>query len=116
MGNGELTLGEQRAHFALWSLYKSPLLIGADLRACGGWGQRAGAGAACRGCRAAHGAALARSPPARPCAGRINPDSLAVLLAEEVIAVNQDPLGVPGDLIWAQGASRVRGGEAAGAG
>ena len=27
-----LTIGEQRAHFALWSLYKSPLLISADLR------------------------------------------------------------------------------------
>lgn len=32
VGNGELTLGEQRAHFALWALLKSPLLIGADLR------------------------------------------------------------------------------------
>lgn len=32
MGNGFLTLDEQRAHFALWCLYKSPLLIGTDLR------------------------------------------------------------------------------------
>lgn len=33
--------------------------------------------------------------------------SLSVLTAEEVIAVNQDPLGVPGDLIWKQGALEV---------
>jgi alpha-galactosidase len=75
VGNGKLTLGEQRTHFALWALLKSPLLIGADLRS-------------------------------------INPDSLAILKAREVIAVNQDPLGVAGDLIWVQGASRVSGGSA----
>lgn len=40
----------------------------------------------------------------------IHPDSLAVLKAKEVIAVNQDPLGVAGDLVWMQGASRVSGG------
>lgn len=27
-------MGEQRAHFALWALLKSPLIIGADLRKC----------------------------------------------------------------------------------
>ena len=70
MGNGKLTLGEQRTHFALWALLKSPLLIGADLRS-------------------------------------IDPDSLAILKAREVIAINQDPLAVAGDLIWVQGASRV---------
>lgn len=32
VGNGELTLTEQRAHFALWALLKAPLLIGTDLR------------------------------------------------------------------------------------
>jgi alpha-galactosidase len=32
VGNGRLSLGEQRAHFALWAVMKSPLLIGADLR------------------------------------------------------------------------------------
>lgn len=32
MGNGDLTVNEQRAHFALWALLKSPMLIGADLR------------------------------------------------------------------------------------
>lgn len=38
---------------------------------------------------------------------RISPDSLAILKAQEVIAVNQDPLGVAGDLIWQIGQSRV---------
>jgi hypothetical protein len=31
VGRGSLTLAEQRSHFALWALLKSPLLIGADL-------------------------------------------------------------------------------------
>lgn len=31
-GNKLLTLSEQRAHFALWALIKSPLIIGADIR------------------------------------------------------------------------------------
>lgn len=34
-------------------------------------------------------------------------ESYDILLAEEVIAVNQDPLGVAGDLIWKQGPSEV---------
>ena len=32
VGNTGLTLAEQRTHFALWCLIKSPLLIGADVR------------------------------------------------------------------------------------
>ena len=32
IGNGDLTLPEQRSHFALWCLMKSPLIIGADVR------------------------------------------------------------------------------------
>ena len=31
IGNGDLTLAEQRSHFALWCLMKSPLIIGADV-------------------------------------------------------------------------------------
>ena len=58
--------GEQRAHFALWSLLKSPLLISADLRT-------------------------------------ISPTALNILKAREVVAVNQDDLGVAGDLIWKEG-------------
>lgn len=32
IGNGQLTLAEQRSHFAIWCLMKSPLIIGADVR------------------------------------------------------------------------------------
>ena len=32
VGNGDLTPAQQRSHFVLWVLLKSPLLIGADLR------------------------------------------------------------------------------------
>ena len=70
MGNGLLTLNEQRSHFALWALLKAPLIVSADLR-------------------------------------RLPPASLAILTAVEVIAVNQDPLGVAGDLIWKQGPYEV---------
>ena len=31
-GGSGLTYTEQRAHFALWAIIKSPLIIGADLR------------------------------------------------------------------------------------
>jgi Alpha galactosidase C-terminal beta sandwich domain len=34
-------------------------------------------------------------------------DVKSILLAEEVIAINQDPLGVAGDLIWKQGPNEV---------
>ncbi len=30
-----------------------------------------------------------------------------MLMSEELIAVNQDPLGTPGDLIWKQGSDEV---------
>jgi hypothetical protein len=32
VGNGELTLAEERSHFALWCLLKSPLIIGTDVQ------------------------------------------------------------------------------------
>mmetsp|Transcript_19952 Transcript_19952/g.55463 ORF Transcript_19952/g.55463 Transcript_19952/m.55463 type:complete len:513 (-) Transcript_19952:397-1935(-) len=57
-GDG-LSPAEERSHFALWALVKSPLLIGADLR-----------------CIPAH--------------------SLTLLKNTEIIAVNQDPLGIQG--------------------
>lgn len=66
-----MTITEQRSHFALWALLKSPLLVSADL-------------------------------------GSIAPESLAILKARELIAVNQDPLGVAGDLIWKEGPLEVR--------
>ena len=71
VGNNGLTLNEQRAHFALWALLKSPLIASADLR-------------------------------------HISKEALTILLADEVIAVNQDDLGVAGDLIWKQGPLEVR--------
>ena len=39
---------------------------------------------------------------------QITQATLDILMAEELIAVNQDPLGIPGDLIWKQGANEVR--------
>ena len=38
---------------------------------------------------------------------QITKDTLSVLMADELVAVNQDPLGVPGDLIWKQGSDEV---------
>jgi hypothetical protein len=38
---------------------------------------------------------------------QLSPSTRAVLMAKEVIAVNQDPLGVAGDLVWKQGAKEV---------
>lgn len=75
VGNGQLTHAEERAHFALWALLKSPLLIGADLRV-------------------------------------LRAQSLAVLKAKELLAVNQDELGVAGDLVWKRGSKEVRGPDA----
>ena len=71
VGNNGLTQNEQRAHFALWALLKSPLIASADLR-------------------------------------HISKEALTILLADEVIAVNQDDLGVAGDLIWKQGPLEVK--------
>lgn len=31
-GNGDLTLAEQRTHFAAWVFLKSPILLGTDVR------------------------------------------------------------------------------------
>ena len=31
IGNGGMTLDEEKTHFALWSLAKAPLIIGCDL-------------------------------------------------------------------------------------
>ena len=63
-------MNEQRSHFALWSLFKSPLFIGADLRS-------------------------------------LSSEAKQILTAGEVIAVNQDALGVAGDLVWKQGPLEV---------
>ena len=64
VGNTGLTISEQRVHFALWCMVKSPLLIGSDVRS-------------------------------------IAADSLALLKNKELIAVNQDPLGIQAALVKA---------------
>ncbi|KAI3436067.1 hypothetical protein D9Q98_002125 [Chlorella vulgaris] len=61
---------EQRAHFALWALFKSPLFIGHDLR-------------------------------------NLNSSFVDLLKKKEIVAMNQDELGVAGDLIWQQGTRKI---------
>lgn len=63
-------INEQRSHFALWALLKSPLMVGTDL-------------------------------------ATLTKESYRILLSKEVIAVNQDELGVAGDLIWKEGPAEV---------
>jgi len=60
--NDGMTFDEQKAHFSLWSLVKSPLLIGCDI-----------------------------SAPTQ--------QTLSILMNQEVIAINQDSLGVQGTKI-----------------
>ena len=66
-GNGKLTFEENRSHFALWCMMSSPLILGNDVRKF-----------------------------VRP-DGTANSDDplLKLLTNEELIAINQDPLGVP---------------------
>ena len=59
VGNGKLSMEEQRSHFTLWSLVKAPLLLGCDLK-------------------------------------DINNETLSIISNEEIIAINQDPLGIQG--------------------
>ncbi|CAK0783007.1 hypothetical protein CVIRNUC_006202 [Coccomyxa viridis] len=69
-GGSKLTYTEQRSHFALWAVIKSPLIIGADLR-------------------------------------NMKKEELTLLKSREVIAINQDPLGIAGDRVWKQGPYEV---------
>ena len=57
VGNGGLSDGENRAHFGLWAITKSPLILGSDLR-------------------------------------KLTANQIQILSNTEVIAVNQDPLGI----------------------
>src|SRR5689334_5892097 len=59
IGNGGMTLNEYRTHMSLWSIAKSPLIIGCDVR-------------------------------------NISKESLEILTNPEVIAINQDSLGIQG--------------------
>ena len=107
---------EERAHFALWAILKSPLMISADLRrlahgAVSSGGRRLALRCAGLNCMPTASMQLNGSASCRayrcplPCS--IRPSSLAVLKAKEIIAVNQDALGVAGDLIWKQGPKEV---------
>lgn len=62
VGNGTLTLGEQRVHFSTWAILSAPLLAGNDLTT-------------------------------------MNEETLAILTNSEVIALNQDPLGLQAALV-----------------
>ncbi|CAG8561301.1 12429_t:CDS:10, partial [Cetraspora pellucida] len=62
IGNGNLTLDEQRSHFSFWAALKAPLILGFDIR----------------------------NPP---------PDAKDMALNTEIIAVNQDPLGVSVNIV-----------------
>lgn len=104
---GKLSATEASAHMALWAILKSPLIIGADLR----YGKVPSAGRMQAGLRR-HGISCKYSPPHPDCSAAkrsaLDNDTLAILTAPEVIAVNQDPLGVAGDLVWKQGPAEAR--------
>ena len=68
VGNGDLTLAENRAHFTLWSLAKAPLLLGNDLT-------------------------------------NMPKEIFDIITNREVIAWNQDPLGVQGYMRWSSAAA-----------
>jgi alpha-galactosidase len=70
VGNGGLSLAENRAHFSFWALFASPLMAGNDLQA-------------------------------------MTPEVRDVLTNREVIAVNQDPLGIQGRKVRDDGAREV---------
>jgi len=62
VGNGGMSTMEYQAHFSLWALAKSPLIVGCDIR-------------------------------------NLTADTLAILSNAEVIALNQDALGVQGHML-----------------
>jgi alpha-galactosidase len=74
VGNGQLTYNESVAHFSLWSIMKSPLIIGCDLTT-------------------------------------VTNETLTILTNSEVIAVNQDPLGIQGHRVNVNGNSEVWSGQ-----
>lgn len=63
VGNGKLTVAEQRSHFTLWAVMKAPLLLGNDLT-------------------------------------NMKQETLDILRNKNIIAINQDPLGVQGYRVW----------------
>lgn len=70
VGNGKLTLDENRLHMSLWAILAAPLLAGNDL-------------------------------------SKMTPETKAILLNKEVIAVDQDKLGKQGDRAMAWGMTEI---------
>lgn len=66
IGNGDLTIGEQRVHFSVWSILSAPLLAGNDL-------------------------------------SEMADETLEILTNSDVIALNQDPLGLQAALVRQEG-------------
>lgn len=74
VGNGGLTTVEERAHFGLWAISKSPLILGTDLTKI-----------------SSASLAIIKN------AVRVKPfilPAVANLIYQDVIAINQDPLGL----------------------
>lgn len=65
VGNGALTVGEDRAHFTMWTMLAAPLIAGNDLRS-------------------------------------MSKETIEVLTNKEVIAINQDKLGIQGFKVSAE--------------
>lgn len=66
VGNGKMTLDENRTHMTLWAMLAAPLLAGNDL-------------------------------------SNMKPETLAILMNKDIVAIDQDPLGVQGDRVYAEG-------------
>ncbi|QLG70950.1 hypothetical protein HG535_0A08970 [Zygotorulaspora mrakii] len=63
VGVGNLTDDEEKAHFSMWAMVRSPLIIGADVN-------------------------------------HLKPSSFSIYAQSPVIAINQDPRGVPATRVW----------------
>lgn len=71
VGNGALTMGQQRAHFALWAITKATLILGSQVT-------------------------------------RLSPEQLALVGNKDLIAINQDPLGVQASKVGVNGSMTPR--------
>ena len=70
VGNGGMSLDEDRTHFALWSIMAAPLIAGNDLT-------------------------------------KMSPETQSILLNKEVIAIDQDTLGMPGHRVRKTGTAEL---------
>lgn len=63
VGVGNLTDDEEKSHFSMWALVKSPMIIGADVN-------------------------------------KLKPSSFSIYTQSAILAINQDPKGVPATRVW----------------